>query len=421
MNTLSDISGLYKLNMKDRLRLIKELRGLTDDETRLISTGGMNLQQADRMIENVIGVFSLPLGIATNFLVNRKNYLIPMAIEEPSVVAAASNAAKMARERGGFTALTTPSVMIGQIQLVDIKDLPSATATISDHKAKILKVANAQDPMLISLGGGARDLRVKSIDTRLGCMLIAELLIDCRDAAGMNAVDSMTEAITPMIEKLSGGKAVLRIISNLATERLARSSCTIPKEAVGGPSIVDNILKAQAFAEADPYRCTTHNKGIMNGVIAVVLATGNDHRAIEAGAHAYACKSGRYQPLTSWEKNEQGDLVGSIELPMAVGTVGGATKSHPLVAVVLKILGVESSRELAEVIASVGLAQNFAALRALSDEGIQRGHMRLHARNLAASAGAVGEEIDVVASTMVKEGKIRADRARAILDDIRGR
>ncbi len=416
---MSDISGFYKLSMEDRLKIIKELRGLTENETRLITNGALSLEQADRMIENVIGVFPLPLGIATNFLVNGKDHIVPMAIEEPSVVAAASNAAKMARENGGFTASTTPSVMIGQIQLVDVADSASAMATISDHKTKILDAANSQDPMLVSLGGGARDLRLKAIDTRVGRMLIAELLIDCRDAAGMNAVDSMTETVAPMIERMSGGRAVLRIISNLATERLARSSCTVSSEAVGGSAIVDNILKAQAFAEADPYRCATHNKGIMNGVIAVVLATGNDHRAIEAGAHAYACRSGRYQPLTSWEKNERGDLVGSIELPMAVGTVGGATKSHPLVPVLLKILGVDDSRQLAEVIASVGLAQNLAALRALADEGIQKGHMRLHARNVAASAGAIGEEIDSIASVMVREGKIRADRAKDILKGIR--
>jgi hydroxymethylglutaryl-CoA reductase len=371
------------------------------------------------MIENVVGIFPLPLGIATNFLVNGREYLVPMAIEEPSVVAAASNAAKMARQKGGFKASTTLPIMIGQIQLTQISNPEVAVRTISEAKNRILEFANKQDPMLVSLGGGARDVRSKIINTRIGRMVITELLIDCRDAAGMNAVDSMVEATAPLLESMTGGRAGLRIISNLATERLARSSCTIPSEAVGGEDVVDGIVSAQAFAESDPYRCATHNKGVMNGIIAVVLATGNDHRAIEAGAHVYACRSGRYQPLTTWQKNEDGNLEGSIELPMAVGTVGGATRSHPLVPIILKILGVRSSRELAEVIASVGLAQNLAALRALADEGIQKGHMRLHARNVAANAGATGEEIDLVAARMAESGPIREDRAKEILKDLR--
>lgn len=420
MARMSQISGFYKLSMEERLRLVKEFAGLTENEAELLhSTQALSLKQADRMIENVVGVFPLPLGMATNFLINERDYLIPMAIEEPSVVAAASNAAKMARLGGGFKASTTTPIMIGQIQLTDVPDPQNGAKSILDERDRILDLANSQDPMLVSLGGGARDIRARVIETRLGQMVIAELLVDCRDAAGMNAVDSMAEAVTPSLEKVTGGKALLRIISNLATERLARSSCVVPKDSVGGERVVDGILKAQAFAEADPYRCATHNKGIMNGVIAVVLATGNDHRAIEAGAHAYACRSGRYQPLTHWGKNGNGDLVGSIELPMAVGTVGGVTKSHPLVPVVLKILGVTSSRELAGVIASVGLAQNLAALRALVDEGIQRGHMRLHARNVAAAAGAVSDEIETVAARMVAEGAIREDNARRILEDLR--
>lgn len=416
----SNISGFYKLSIEDRLKLVREFAGLTDNEAELLSSSSaLSLKRADQMIENVVGIFPLPLGIATNFLVNGKEYLVPMVIEEPSVVAAASNAAKMARQRGGFTASTTLPIMIGQIQLTQVSNPEVAIRTISEAKDRVLELANRQDPMLVSLGGGARDIRSKIIDTRLGQMVIIELLIDCRDAAGMNAVDSMVEATAPFLEKITDGRAGLRIISNLATERLARARCTIPKESVGGDAVVDGIVSAQAFAESDPYRCATHNKGIMNGVIAVVLATGNDHRAIEAGAHVYACRSGRYQPLTTWEKNGEGDLEGSIELPMAVGTVGGATRSHPLVSVVLKILGVRSSRELAEVIASVGLAQNLAALRALADEGIQQGHMRLHARNVAASAGAIGEEIEVVASKMVEAGPIREDRAKEILRNLR--
>jgi hydroxymethylglutaryl-CoA reductase len=275
--------------------------------------------------------------------------------------------------------------------------------------------ANEQDPVLVSLGGGAKDLEAKVIQTRVGRMVIVELLVDCRDVAGMNAVDTMVEEIAPAVEDLTGGRAYLRIISNLATRRLARARCVVAKEMVGGDDVVEGIVKAQAFAESDIYRCTTHNKGIMNGIIAVVQATGNDHRAIEAGAHAYASRTGRYMPLTTWEKNNEGDLVGTIEIPMALGTVGGVTKSNPVFQIALKILGVKSSRELAEVVASVGLAQNLAALRALVSEGIQKGHMKLHARNVAVSAGATGELIDIVAGKMIEDGKIREDYARDLI------
>jgi len=367
------------------------------------------------MIENVVGVFQLPFGIAANFLINGKDYLVPMVIEEPSVVAAASNGARMARMRGGFAATTTAPVMIGQIQVTDLPDPRAAVLKVLSEKEKIISRANEQDPVLVSLGGGAKDVEARMIETKAGPMVIVELLVDCRDVAGMNAVDTMAEAVASMIEDMTQGRAHLRIISNLATRRLARATCVVAKEAVGGDEIVDGIIKAQAFAESDIYRCATHNKGIMNGIIAVVLATGNDHRAIEAGAHAYACRNGRYTPLTTWEKNRQGDLVGSIELPMAVGTVGGVTKSNPLFQITLKILGVKTSRELAEVIASIGLAQNLAALRALVAEGIQKGHMKLHARNVAISAGATGQLIDMVSARMIEEGKIREDRAKELV------
>jgi len=415
----SDISSFYKLTPEQRLRKVQEFAHLTDKETKLLGSGqGLTLTQANRMIENVVGVFQMPFGIATNFLINGRDYLIPMVIEEPSVVAAASNGAKMARAKGGFTATTTAPVMIGQIQVTDLPDPRNAVLKVLLEKEKILAKANEQDPVLVSLGGGTKDLEARMIETRAGSMVIVELLVDCRDVAGMNAVDTMAEAIAPMIEDMVGGRVYLRIISNLATRRLARARCVVAKEAVGGDEIVDGIIKAQAFAESDIYRCTTHNKGIMNGIIAVILATGNDHRAIEAGAHAYACRSGRYLPLTTWEKNRQGDLVGTIELPMAVGTVGGATKSSPLFQVALKILGVETSRELAEVIASVGLAQNLAALRALVAEGIQKGHMKLHARNVAMSAGATGQLIDLIAAKMIEEEKIREDRARELVKQL---
>jgi len=357
----------------------------------------------------------IPLGVATNFLINGRDYLIPMAIEEPSVVAAASNAAKMARVRGGFNTSSTGPIMIGQIQVVGVADPFGARMRILSAKSEILQKANEQDPVLVSKGGGAKDLKAKVIETAVGSMVIAEILVDCRDAMGANAVNTMAEAVAPLVEKVSEGRVYLRIISNLATERLARARTTVAKEALGGEEVVDGVVNAYAFAVADPYRCATHNKGIMNGITAVVLATGNDTRAAEAGAHAYAARTGRYSPLTTWEKNSQGDLVGTIELPMAVGLVGGATAVHPIAKIAVKILGVKTATELGEVIAAVGLAQNLAAIRALASEGIQEGHMKLHARNIASTAGATGDLIDQIADQMVKERKIRIDRAKELL------
>ena len=418
----SEISGFYKLSIKDRLQLVREFADLTDEEVKLVqSTGSLRLELADRMIENVIGAIPMPLAIAVNFLINGKDYLIPMAIEEPSVVAAASYAAKMARVKGGFHTNSTEPIMIGQVQVVGVKDPYRARNAILDSKEEILEKANEQDPMLVSVGGGAKDLQVRVINASTGPMIIAELLVDCRDAMGANAVNTMAEAVAPMIERITKGKVYLRIISNLATERLARAWTVVAKEALGGEEVIDGIVEAYAFAAADPYRAATHNKGILNGIIAAVIATCNDHRAVEAGAHAYAARSGRYSPLTVWEKNEDGDLVGSIELPMAVGIIGGATKVHPIAKIALKILGVRSARELGEVLAAAGLAQNLAALRALAHEGIQRGHMSLHARNFAIMAGATGDLIDVVAERMVKERKIRLDRARKILTEYKRR
>jgi hydroxymethylglutaryl-CoA reductase len=368
------------------------------------------------MIENVVGAIPIPLGIAVNFLINGRDYLIPMAIEEPSVVAAASYAAKMAREGGGFFTSSTPPIMIGQIQAVGVRDPYAARMRVIQAKDDLLKRANDQDPVLVSMGGGAKDLDVKIIYTAQGPMVITELHVDCRDAMGANAVNTMCEAVAPIIERVTGGRVYLRIISNLAVKRLARAWCTVPKEAVGGEEVVDGIVNAWAFAAADPYRAATHNKGIMNGVIAVTMATCNDHRAIEAGAHAYAAKNGRYTTLSTWEKNDNGDLVGSIELPMAVGLIGGAVRTHPIAKICLKILGVKTANELAEVLAAVGLAQNLGALRALAHEGIQRGHMSLHARNIAIAAGATGEIIDLVAEKMVEERKIRMDRAKELIE-----
>jgi hydroxymethylglutaryl-CoA reductase len=420
MSKSSLVSGFYKLTPKQRLKFVKKFAGLTDEETVLLQdTGSLPLDLADRMIENVVGVIPIPLGVAVNFLINNRDYLIPMAIEEPSVVAAASNAAKMARGGEGFHTSSTLPIMIGQIQVVGMEDPYAARMRIIEAKEEILKKANDEDPVLVSAGGGARDLDAKIIHTTEGLMLIIELHVDCRDAMGANAVNTMAEAITPIIQRITGGHVYLRIISNLATKRLARAWCTVPRKAIGGEEVVNGIIKASAFAAADPYRAATHNKGILNGIIAVIIATCNDHRAIEAGAHAYAARGDHYTTLSMWEKNKKGDLVGSIELPMAVGLVGGAVRTHPIAKTAVKILGVKTANEFAEVLAAVGLAQNLAALRALSHEGIQRGHMSLHARNIAIAAGATGELIDLVAEKMVEERKIRTDRAKELIEQHR--
>jgi len=416
-NKSSLMSGFYKLNPKERVAFVKEFAGLTDEEVLLLqNTGSLPIDVADRMIENVVGAFPLPLGIGTNFLINMRDYLIPMVIEEPSVIAAASYAAKMVRDGGGFHTNSTSPIMIGQIQVVNIRDPYAAKMRVLQSKDEILRKANEQDPMLVSAGGGAKDMEAKIINTTRGQMLIVEIQVDCRDAMGGNAVNTMAEAVAPLVERTAKGHVNLRIISNLATKRLVRASCLVPKDSVGGEEIVDGIVDAYAFAAADPYRAATHNKGILNGIIAVILATCNDHRAIEAGAHAYAAKTGHYTSLSTWEKDENGDLVGSIELPMAVGLIGGAVKTHPIAKIALKILGVKTANEFGEVLAAVGLSQNLGALRALAHEGIQRGHMSLHARNIAVMAGATGELVDKVAAKMVEERKIRMDRAKELID-----
>ena len=415
LNRRSTIASFYKLPLEERLRMVKEFASLTSEEAQTLANGSMPIATAQRMIENVISIFPIPLGIATNFLVNGRDYLVPMAIEEPSVVAAASNAAKMARPTGGFTATSTEPVMISQIQIVKCPSPKDAEKAILSARKEILEKANQQDPTLLSLGGGAKDLRVRILPSQVGIMVIAELLVDCRDAMGANVANTMAEAVAPMLENVSKGQARLRIISNLADKRIARDTVTVSKDALGGEDIVDGIVEAYAFPAADPYRCASHNKGVMNGVTAVCLATGNDTRAIEAGAHAYAARSGHYSPLTIWKKDSKGNLVGTIEIPAAVGIIGGVTAVHPIAKISLKILGVKTARELGEVMASVGLAQNMAALRALAAEGIQKGHMSLHARNIAAMAGAQGDLIDLLADKMVAERKIRLDRARELL------
>ncbi len=415
----SEISGFYRLSPEERLKKVKDLAGLTDDEANILrKTGALGIEQADRMIENVIGTIEIPLGIAPNFLINGVEYLVPMAIEEPSVVAAASNAAKMARTKGGFYTESTLPIMIGQIQLVDVENPLAAAERVIKEKERILAKANERDPVLVRLGGGAVGLETRVVNSPIGQMAIIHLLVDVRDAMGANVVNTMCEAVAPIVEEITGGRVYLRIVSNLAVYRLSRAKAIFSKEALGGEEVVEGILQAYYFALADPFRCATHNKGIMNGVIAVALATANDTRALEAGAHAYAAMGGVYKPLSNWSRTPEGDLMGKIELPVAVGTIGGTTAVHPVAKVCRKIMKIQSARELREIMAAVGLANNLAALRALATEGIQRGHLKLHARNIAVTAGASGELVDIVSRRMVEEGMVSYDRALAILKEL---
>ena len=426
MNKSSRLPGFYKLSLEDRAAVVAEWAGLTASEKEILMGKGLSPAQADQMIENVVGTHALPLGIAVNFLVNGQDYLIPMAIEEPSVVAGASFAARLAREGGGFTASSDEPVMIGQIQVLDVPDPRTARSELLAHKNRLLQLADQTDPIIVSLGGGARDLVVRIVeDGRVGPMLVVHLLFDCRDAMGANTVNTACEALAPEVERISGGRVVLRILSNLADRRLAHARCTIPADALAfesfaGQTVAKRIVEAYALAANDPYRAATHNKGIMNGIDAVAVATGQDWRAVEAGAHAYAARSGRYTSLSHWSVDADGNLVGTLELPLAVGIVGGASRVHPTARVALKILGVTTAQELAEVMAAVGLAQNLAALRALATEGIQRGHMELHARQVAIAAGASGDLVETIAGRLVAEQKIRLDRAQELVQELGG-
>ncbi len=415
----SRIEGFYKLPIAERVKIVKDFAGLTDDEALALTGASVDASIPDRMVENAVGYFPLPLGIATNFTINGLDHLIPMAIEEPSVVAAASNAAKMARDRGGFRTSSTEPIMIGQVQVTGVKDPDGAKRSLLERKSDILMLANAQDPMLIKLGGGAKEVEVRIIRTLGGPNVIVHLLVDVRDAMGANAVNTMAEATAPLIGEISGGKVRLRILSNLAVHRLARAEAVWSKDAIGGPDVVEGVIEAYLFAEADPFRCATHNKGVMNGVDAVILATGNDTRAIEAGAHSYAARTGAYKPITKFERTSEGDLKGSIEIPMAVGLVGGATKVHPTAKACVRLLGVKTAQELGEIVAAVGLAQNFAALRALATVGIQKGHMTLHAKNIVMSVGCPPELVDEVVKIIVAEKKIRMDRAQEVIAELK--
>ncbi len=414
----SQISGFYKLPVEKRVEFVKNFSDLNEGETMLFSSC-LEIDTADRMIENVLGTFEFPLGIAINFLINGKDYLVPMAIEESSVVAAASNAAKIARIKGGFKTECTDPLMIGQIQILHIKDVAKAAQKILSKKKEILHLANEQDKVLSKFGGGAKDLEVRILDSPIGKMIVTHLIVDVRDAMGANAVNTMCEALAPMLEELTDGKVRLKILSNLADKRIAKAKAVFDKEKMGGEHVVDAFLESYTLASIDPYRAATHNKGIMNGIDALIIATGNDFRAIEAGAHAYASRSGQYTSFSHYFKDKNGDLVGELELPMAVGIIGGAGNIHPKAKLCKKILGIKTAKELAEVAVSLGLAQNFAAVFALSTVGIQKGHMSLHAKNIAVMAGAQGDEIDKVADQLVKEGKIKLDRAEEILKEIK--
>lgn len=412
-------SGFYKLTSEERLKKIQTLNPkITEDDINLLlQTGSLDLAIVNRMVENAVGVISVPFGLGVNFVINGKIYAVPMAVEEPSVIAAASSAAKLTLETGGFQTTATEQIMMSQIQLLDIVDYNKAIELIQENKAEILKIANSNHATLLSRGGGVREVTARLLDTRVGKMIICELFVDCCDAMGANTVSAMAEEVAPFLEEITGGRPLLRILSNLSDQRMTTASCKIPKEKLGGEEIVDNIVAASAFAEADPYRAATHNKGIMNGVSSVILATANDTRAIEAGAHAYAGLNGHYGSLTKWEKDENGDLVGTINMPIAVGIVGGATKTNPIAQIALKIMDIQSAQELAQVAAAVGLAQNLGALRALSTSGIIKGHMRLHSKNVAISAGATGDLIEKISQKMIEEDNVKFTRAKELLQD----
>lgn len=422
----SRLPNFRALTPAQRLAAIADAAGLTPEERRqLAEPGALGLDRADGMIENVIGAFELPLGVAGNFQVNGRDVLVPMAVEEPSVVAAASFMAKLARENGGFETSSTRPLMRAQVQVLGLSDPHGARVALLRERERIVKLANSRDQVLIGLGGGCQDIEAHVFaDTPRGPMLVLHLIVDVRDAMGANTVNTMAEAVAPLVEEITGGTVRLRILSNLADLRLSRARVRLTPQTLdtkdrSGAEIIEGVLDAYVFAATDPYRAATHNKGIMNGIDPVVVATGNDWRAVEAGAHAYACRDGRYTSLTHWEKDASGALVGTLEMPMPVGLVGGATKTHPLARLALKIMAVRSAQELGEIAVAVGLAQNLGALRALATEGIQRGHMALHARNIALTVGAVGAEIDQLAKRMAEEKDVRADRALALLEELR--
>jgi hydroxymethylglutaryl-CoA reductase len=410
----SSIPKFHQKSREDRIKKVASFSGLSKEDIAILKNGGISFKEANNMIENAIGTISLPLGIATNFRINGKDYLIPMAIEEPSVIAAASKAAKIAKKQGGFSMKADDSYSIGQIQVVDVK-VKSAMSNVIRSEKEILKLANSKSKTLSKMGKGAKQVTCKKVNSDSGSMLVVELLIDVGDAMGANVTNTMCEGVAPLIEKLTRGRVVLRILSNYSTKRLVRGTAIFDKKELGGHETVDNIILAYQFAINDPYRAVTHNKGIMNGIIAVANATGQDTRAIEAAAHAYASRTGKYSSLTEWKKDKAGNLIGKIELPMSVGIVGGIVNIHPMIKLCTKILRIKSSKELACIMGAAGLAQNLSAIRALASEGIQKGHMKLHARNIAASAGVTPDKINEVTKRMIKEGNVSIHRAKEIL------
>jgi hydroxymethylglutaryl-CoA reductase len=425
-NRTSRLSGFYKQSIQDRIEIIAEWVGLTEDERSSLTdlNAAFSIEQADHMIENVVGRYSLPFAIGTNFLINHTDYLIPMVIEEPSVVAAVSNAAKLFRAGGGFETSSDDPIMIGQIQVLDVGDLTASKQRILNNKQQLLHEADSVGGSIIRRGGGARDIEVSLFpNTALGPMLVVQLLYDTREAMGANAINTAVEHLAPHIETLTGGRVNLRILSNLTDRRKARATGIIPADALErgnltGTQVVRSIVEAGVFAEVDPYRAATHNKGIMNGIDAVLIATGQDWRAVEAGAHAYAARDGRYRSMTQWWQDNDGNLRGSLEIPLAVGTVGGATRVHPMAKLAMHILGEPDAKTLSEIIVAVGLAQNLAAIRALATEGIQHGHMRMHARQIAVAAGAVGIQVTQIAQQMAEEGHIRLERAKELVQQL---
>ena len=414
----SSIPKFHEKTREERLDAVKLFSNLSKEDILTLKTEGINFEQANNMVENAIGTVSFPLGIATNFTINGTDYLIPMVIEEPSVIAAASKAAKIARKHGGFVMESDDSYSIGQIQVVDVVDVKSVISKVINASNEIITLANSKSKTLSKMKKGAKEISCKEITTKSGSMLVVEILIDVGDAMGANVTNTMCEAVAPLIEKITGGRTILKILSNYSTKRLVRGKAIFDKEELGGEEIVDNIIWAYEFAANDPYRAVTHNKGIMNGVIAVANSTGQDTRAIEAAAHAYASRTGKYTSLTKWKKDANGNLVGEIEMPLSVGIIGGIINIHPMIKICVRILGVKSAKELACIIGAAGLAQNFSAIRALASEGIQKGHMKLHARNIATSAGVPQEKMDEVITQMTREGNVSVTRAKEILENL---
>lgn len=416
MTRRSNIKAFYKLDLNEKLNVVKDFASLSDEEIMMLKKGRPDMESVERMVENVIGVIGMPLGIATNFLINGKDYLIPMVTEESSVIAAASNGARMARVKGGFTTSSTGSVMAVQIQVDNTRDPENASRKIIEHKQELLDMANTQSTTLPKLSAGAKDIKIDIINGWYGPMVIVRLIVDVCDAMGANVVNTMGEFLAPKIEELTDGKVFLRVVDNYAIERLARAECIVDKQVLGGEEVVDAMLRGYSCAYHDQHRATGHNKGVMNGITAVVLATGNDTRAVESAFHSYAARDGNYRALPVWRKNKEGDLAGFLEMPAPIGIIGGMTKQHPVAKIALKILGVESADELSQIMAAVGLASKLAAERALASEGIQHGHMKLHATNIASMAGAHGSEINVVAKTMIEKGKVSLGLAKELLE-----